>query len=115
MWFAWIYFQTKLVTPSIVQAILTTTTLLLAMNIVPHKVLPIINVLWFQLPKFHDNDDLASHIQQLTKVWMTNGENIKDRKFQYFPIFLRGRVAYWFSKYETTHLQQMGMKCNEIL
>jgi hypothetical protein len=46
---------------------------------------------------------------------MTNGENIKDHKLQYFPIFLRGRVAYWFSKYETTHLQQMGMKCNEIL
>jgi hypothetical protein len=98
-----------------VQAILTTTILLLAMNIVPHMVLSTTNVLWLQLPKFHDNDDLASHIRQLTKVWMTNGENIKDRKLQYFPIFLRGRVAYWFSKYETTYLQQMGMKCNEIL
>jgi hypothetical protein len=38
-------FQTKLVTPLIVQAILTTTTLLLAMNIVPHMVLPPTNVL----------------------------------------------------------------------
>lgn len=72
-------FQTKLVTLLIVQAILTTT-LLLAMNIVPHMVLPIANVLWIQLPKFHDNDDLASYIWQLTKVWMKNGENIKNRK-----------------------------------
>lgn len=97
-------FQTKLVTPLIVQAILTTTTLLLAMNIVPHMVLPPTNVLWIQLPKYHDNDDLASHIWQLTKVWMTNGENIEDHKLQYFPIFLKRRVAYWFSKYETMHL-----------
>jgi hypothetical protein len=35
---------------------------------------------------------------------MTNGENIEDYKLKYFPIFLKGRVAYWFSKYETMHL-----------
>jgi hypothetical protein len=37
--------QTKLVIPLIVQAILTTTILLLAMNIVPHMVLSTTNVL----------------------------------------------------------------------
>ncbi len=38
------------------------------------------NVLCIQLPKYHDNDDPMSHLQQLTKVYVTNGENTRDYK-----------------------------------
>jgi hypothetical protein len=37
------------------------------------------------------------------KVCVTNGKYIDYHKLQYFPNSLRGRVANWFGKYETTH------------
>jgi hypothetical protein len=60
----------------------------------------IANVLRIQLPKYHDNDDPMSHLQQLTKVCVTNGMNTKDHKLQYFPNLLRGKVIDWFARFE---------------
>jgi hypothetical protein len=34
---------------------------------------------------------------------VTNGENMKAHKLQYFPNSLRGRTINWFARYETTH------------
>jgi hypothetical protein len=39
----------------------------------------------------------------LTNVCVTNGEYIDYLKLQYFPNSLKGRVADWFTKYETAH------------
>ncbi len=64
---------------------------------------PIMVVLCIQLPKCHDNDDIFIHIQQLTKVCVTNGENTNDHKLQYFPNSLRGKTIDWFAMYETIH------------
>jgi hypothetical protein len=46
------------------------------------------NVLKIQLPEYHDGDEPLSHIQQLTKVCVTNGENTNLHKLQYFPNIL---------------------------
>jgi hypothetical protein len=62
------------------------------------------NVLRIQLLKYHDNDDHVIHIQQLTKVCATNGENIDDHKLKYFPNSLRGKTTNWLAKYEIVHL-----------
>jgi len=37
-------------------------------------------VLCIELLKYHDNDDHVTHIQQLIKVCVTNGEDIDDHK-----------------------------------
>jgi hypothetical protein len=74
------------------------------MFVLPIMALPIVNVLCIQLPKYHDNDHLVSHFQQLTKARVTNGENIFDHKLQYFPNSLRGKAVNWFAKFETTQL-----------
>jgi hypothetical protein len=37
-------------------------------------------VLCIELLKYHDNDDHVIHIQQLTKVYVTSGEDIHDHK-----------------------------------
>jgi hypothetical protein len=63
-----------------------------------------VNVLHIQLPKYHDNDDFITHIWQLVKVCVTNGEDIDDHKLQYFPNFLRGKIVDRFTMYETAHL-----------
>jgi hypothetical protein len=39
----------------------------------------------------------------LTKVCVTNGEDIDPHKLQYFPNSLKGKIANWFGKYETAH------------
>ncbi len=62
------------------------------------------NVLRIQLPKYHDEDEPLSHIRQLTKACVTNGENIDLHKLQYFPYILRGRVVSLFVWFETTNL-----------
>jgi hypothetical protein len=59
------------------------------MFVMPIMVLLVANVLCIQLPKYHDNDDPMSHLRQLTKERVTNGENILDQKLQYFPNSLR--------------------------
>jgi hypothetical protein len=46
------------------------------------------NVLRILLPKFHDGDDVITHIGKLTKVCVTNGEDIDAHKLQYFPTTL---------------------------
>jgi hypothetical protein len=43
------------------------------------------NVLRISLPKFHDGDDVVTHIERLAKVCVTNGEDIDAHKLQYFP------------------------------
>jgi hypothetical protein len=63
------------------------------MFVPPIMVLPIANVLCIQLPKYHDNDHLVSHLQQLTKACVTNGENILNHKLQYFPNSSRGKAV----------------------
>jgi len=61
----------------------------MVMNMNPLMVIILVNVLCIQLLKYHDNDDLVIHIRQLIKVCVTNGKDIDDHKFQYFPNFLR--------------------------
>jgi hypothetical protein len=46
------------------------------------------NVLRIPLPKFHDGDDAITHIGRLTKICVTNGEDIGAKKLQYFPTTL---------------------------
>jgi hypothetical protein len=74
------------------------------MNVNSLVVVVPINVLRIQLLKYHDNDDPIIHIQQLTKVCVTNGEDTNDHKLQYFPSSFKGRVTDWFAKYEIAHL-----------
>jgi hypothetical protein len=74
------------------------------MNVNLLRAVVLAHVLHIQLPKYRDNDDPVIHIQQLTKVCVTNGKNKNDHKVQYFPNFLRGRATNWFARSETTHL-----------
>ncbi len=62
------------------------------------------NVLQIPLPKFHDGNDVVIHIGRLTKVCVMNGEDIDAHKLQLFPITLWGKIASWFTHYETTNL-----------
>jgi hypothetical protein len=62
------------------------------------------NVLWIPLPKFHDGDDAITHIGRLTKVCVTNGEDIGAKKLQYFPTTLWGKSVGWFTRYEIANL-----------
>jgi hypothetical protein len=62
------------------------------------------NVLKIYLPKYHDGDEPLSHIQQLTKACVANGENIDFHKLQYFPNILRKRAVNLFVWFETTNL-----------
>jgi hypothetical protein len=73
------------------------------MNMNPFMAIVPANVLHIELSKYHDNDDHVIHIQQLTKVCVTNGEDIDDHKLQYFPNSLRGRTTDWFARYEMAH------------
>ncbi len=64
-----------------------------------------INILCIPLPKFHDGDDVITfHIKRLTKVCVTNDEDIDAHKLQYFPTTLQGKCANWFTRYETVNL-----------
>jgi hypothetical protein len=45
-----------------------------------------------------------SHLQKLTKICVTNGNNIEDHKLQYFPNSLKGKVDNWFAKFEIARL-----------
>jgi hypothetical protein len=74
------------------------------MNVNPFMVVVPTNVLCIQLLKYHDNDDLVIHIRKLTKVFVSNGEDIDDHKLQYFPNFFKGRAINWFARYEIIHL-----------
>jgi hypothetical protein len=65
----------------------------MVMNVNPLMVIVHVNVLCIQLLKYHDNDDPIIHIQQQSKVCVTNGEDINDHKLQYFPNSLTGRVV----------------------
>jgi hypothetical protein len=56
----------------------------MAMNSNPLMVIIPTNVFRIQLLKYYDNDDRVIHIQQLTKVYLINGEDIYDHKLQYF-------------------------------
>jgi hypothetical protein len=49
------------------------------------------NVLQIPLPKFHDGNDVVTHIGRLAKVCVTNGEDIDAHKLQYFPTTLQGK------------------------
>jgi len=62
------------------------------------------NVLQMPLPKFHDGNDVVTQIGRLTKICVTNGEDIDAHKLQYFPTQLRRKNASWFTHYETTNL-----------
>jgi hypothetical protein len=59
---------------------MTTPIVTLNMFVLPIMALPTANVLHIQLPKYHDNDDPVSHLRQLTKICVTNGENTHDHK-----------------------------------
>ncbi len=74
------------------------------MFVLPIMALLATNVLRIQLSKYHDNDDPMSHLRQLTKVCVTNGDNTPDYKLQYFPNSLKGKVADWFVKFGTAQL-----------
>jgi hypothetical protein len=65
-----------------------TTPIVTTMFVPPIKSLLVTNVLRIQLPKYHDNDDLVSHLRQLTKVCVTNGENTHDHKLYSFSKFI---------------------------
>ncbi len=67
-------------------------------------ILPTTNVWYIQPSKYHDNDDLMSHLQKLTKVCVTNKEDTNNHKLQHFFNSLRGWTTNWFAKYETTDL-----------
>jgi hypothetical protein len=86
------------------------------MNVNPFMVVIPTNVLCIQPPKYHDNDDLVIHIRQLTKVCVTNGEDINDHKLQYFLNlnYLKGKVANWFAKKRLIQWRH-GMKYNRML
>jgi len=56
------------------------------MNVPSFMVIVPINVLRIQLPKYRDNDNPILHIQQLTKLCVTNGKDTNVHKIQYFPI-----------------------------
>jgi len=88
-----IYFPTE-------ETIVTTPIITLTMFVLPIMALPTLNVLHIQLPKYHDNGDPMSHLQQLTKVCVTNGKNIPNHKLQYFPNSLKGKVDVCFAKFE---------------
>ncbi len=81
---------------------MTTSIVTLSMFVPLIMALPSANVLRIQLPKYHDNDDLVFHLWQLTKICVTNGENIPGHKLQYFPNSLQGKVVNWFARFETT-------------
>jgi hypothetical protein len=75
------------------------------MNIPPIMAIPPANALQIQLPKYHDNGDLVLHIQQLTKVCVTNGKNTYCHKLQYFPNSLGGKFVDSSRRYDATHPQ----------
>ncbi len=62
------------------------------------------NVLSIQLLKYHDGGEPLSHIQQFTKVCVTNSENNNLNKLQYFLDNLQGKTNDWFAHFETTNL-----------
>jgi hypothetical protein len=49
-------------------------------------VAPSKNMLRIQLPLYQDGDDPTSHLQQLTKVCVTSGENIGHINYSIFLI-----------------------------
>jgi hypothetical protein len=63
------------------------------MNIPPIMAVPLASVLGIQLPKYHDSRDPVLHIQQVTKVCVTNEKDTNCHKLQYFPNSLRGRIV----------------------
>jgi hypothetical protein len=65
----------------------------------PTMVIVVANVLRIPLPKFRDGDDAVIHIGRLTKVCVTNGEDIDAHKLQYFPTTLRGKNSSWFTHF----------------
>jgi len=73
------------------------------MNMNPIMVVILVDVLCIQLLKYHDNDDFIIYIQQLTKLCVTNEENMDDHKLQYFLNSFKRKAADWFSRYETIH------------
>jgi hypothetical protein len=96
-------FSAKLICSQTKKTTLTTLIITSTMFVPPIMVLLATNVLCIQLPKYHDSDDPMSHLQQLTKVCVTNGKNIEDHKLQYFPNSLKRKVD-WFAKFETIRL-----------
>jgi hypothetical protein len=62
---------------------------------------PISNVLIIQLPLYQIDDDPTSHLQQLTKICVTNGENTNVHKLRYFPYSLKKIKMDWFDRYAT--------------
>jgi hypothetical protein len=76
----------------------------MVMNMNPFIVVIHANILHIQLPMYHDNDDIVTHIQQLIKICVTNGEDTDDHKLQYFPNSLIRKTIDWFARYERTHL-----------
>ncbi len=71
------------------ETIVTTSIVTPIMFVPPIMALTTTNVLCIQLP-IYDNDNLMFHLRQLTKVCVTNGENILDHKLQYFPNLFKG-------------------------
>jgi len=51
----------------------------------PRMAIMATNILRIPLPKFHDGDDVITHIGRLAKVCVMNGEDIDAHKLQYFP------------------------------
>jgi hypothetical protein len=73
------------------------------MNVPLIMAAPPTNALQIQVPKYHDNGNPILHIQQLTKVCVTNGKNTYCHRLQYFPNSLGGKLVNWFRRYEATH------------
>ncbi len=95
-------FSTKSIYSPTEETTMTTVIVTPTMFVPPIMALPTTNVLHIQLPKYHDNDDPVSHLQQLTKVFVTNAKNILDHKLQYFPNSLKGKVVDCFARFEIT-------------
>jgi hypothetical protein len=48
----------------------------------------VVNILQIPLPKFHDGNDVVTHIKSLAKICVMNGEDTNAHKLQYFPTTL---------------------------
>jgi len=65
-------FLPKLIYSPTKETTMTTPIVTLTMFVLPIMTLPVANVLHIQLPIYHDNDDPSFHLQQLTKICVTN-------------------------------------------
>jgi hypothetical protein len=94
----------------------TVTTLIITstMFIPPIVALVVANALCIQIPKYHDNDDPVYHLQQLTKICITNGKNIDDVATLALGLRPRQGVARLWAKGETQESHHMLSKVQRV-